>query len=71
MTLNPESVPTTWTTADDTFFRIATAAFSPTFAAGAGVLLASYDLETTAIAIATPAGTTAPTFVEAPVRAAS
>jgi len=68
MTINPESVPTTWTTADETFFRVSSDAFSPTFLAGAGALLASYDDEVTAIATATPASTASPTTVEAPVR---
>ena len=41
-------------------------AFSPAFLAGAGVLLASYDDEQTAIAIAAPVVTTTPAPVEAP-----
>ena len=66
MTINPETVPSTWTTADETFFRVAFDAFSPDFLSGAGVLLASYDGEQTATAIPTPAVTTVETSVEAP-----
>src|SRR3954465_15874429 len=66
MTINPETVPSTWTTADETFFRVAFDAFSPDFLAGAGVLLASYDGEQTAISIATPAVTTTESSVDAP-----
>lgn len=40
-----ESVPTTWTSADDTFFRIVAHLLPPSFVMGAGVLLASYDDE--------------------------
>jgi hypothetical protein len=43
MTTNPEQVPTTWTTADETFFRAVEGVLSPTYTAGAGVLLSSYD----------------------------
>ena len=38
-----EAVPTTWTAADEQFFRIAGQLFAPAMLAGAGVLLASYD----------------------------
>jgi hypothetical protein len=38
-----ESVPTTWSEADEQFFRIAGELLAPTFLAGATVLLASYD----------------------------
>ena len=38
-----EAVPTTWSAADEQFFRIAGQLFSPAMLAGAGVLLASYD----------------------------
>lgn len=38
-----EAVPTTWSAADEQFFRIAGQLFTPTMLAGAGVLLASYD----------------------------
>ena len=38
-----EAVPTTWTAADEQFFRIAAQLFAPAMLAGAGVLLASYD----------------------------
>jgi hypothetical protein len=68
MTINPESVPTTWTTADENFFRVAFDVFSPDFLAGAGVLLASYDDELTPITIPTPAVTMTPAYVEAPAR---
>jgi hypothetical protein len=65
MTINPEAVPSTWTTADETFFRVAFNAFSPAFLAGAGVLLASYDDEQVTVAIAAPAATTSTATVEA------
>ncbi len=38
-----ETVPTTWSAADEQFFRIAGQLFGPAILAGAGVLLASYD----------------------------
>jgi hypothetical protein len=38
-----ETVPTTWSDADEQFFRIAGQLFAPAMLAGAGVLLASYD----------------------------
>jgi hypothetical protein len=38
-----ETVPTTWTAADEQFFRISGELFAPAMLAGAGVLLASYD----------------------------
>jgi hypothetical protein len=38
-----ESVPTTWTSADDTFFRIVAHLLPPSFVMGAGVLLAGDD----------------------------
>jgi hypothetical protein len=38
-----EAVPTTWSAADEQFFRIAGLLFTPAMLAGAGVLLASYD----------------------------
>ena len=40
-----ESVPTTWTTADEAFFRAVAHLLPPSFLAGAGTLLASYDDE--------------------------
>ena len=43
-----ETVPTTWTDADEAFFVVVRDLFAPTFLAGAGVLLASYDDEATA-----------------------
>ena len=66
MTINPETVPSTWTTDDESFFRVAFDVFSPDFLAGAGVLLASYDDEQTAITIPTPAVTTTDSSVDAP-----
>jgi hypothetical protein len=38
-----ESVPTTWSPADEAFFRIVGELLAPAFLAGATVLLASYD----------------------------
>jgi hypothetical protein len=38
-----ESVPTTWSDADEQFFRMVGELLAPTFLAGASVLLASYD----------------------------
>jgi hypothetical protein len=38
-----ESVPTTWSEADEGFFRIVGVLLEPTYLAGASVLLASYD----------------------------
>ena len=38
-----ESLPATWSPADDAFFRVVASVFPPTFTAGAGVLLSSYD----------------------------
>ena len=67
MTINPESIPSTWTSADETFFRVTSDAFSPAFVAGAGVLLASYDDEPTAITVSAPSvAIPAPTSVEVP-----
>ena len=62
-----ESVPTTWTSADDTFFRIVAHLLPPSFVMGAGVLLAGYDDEpvetpaeaTSGSAPLTPQGTAA------------
>ena len=55
-----ESVPTTWTSADESFFRIVAHLLPPSFVMGAGVLLAGYDDE--------PAKTTAAAAsVSAPV----
>src|SRR4051794_27933837 len=66
MTINPETVPSTWTTDDENFFRVAFDVFSPDFLAGAGVLLASYDDEQTAITIPTPAVATTESSIDAP-----
>lgn len=41
-----ESIPQTWTEADDTFFSMVARLFSPAFTAGASVLLASFDIDT-------------------------
>jgi hypothetical protein len=38
-----ESVPPTWSAADEQFFRIVGELLTPAFLAGASVLLASYD----------------------------
>jgi hypothetical protein len=45
MTTIQESLPTSWTAADDHFFRVTKDLFPQEFLAGAGVLLASYDDE--------------------------
>lgn len=71
MTINPEAVPTTWTAADETFFRATFDAFSPAFLAGAGVLLASYDDEQIPATVPTPAATPSPANVEAIAPSAS
>lgn len=43
---NPlESVRVIWSASDEQFFRITAELFSPAYALGAGVLLASYDPE--------------------------
>ena len=45
-TSNPlESVRVLWSATDEKFFRITAELFSPAYAMGAGVLLASYDPE--------------------------
>ena len=50
-----ESVPTTWTSEDDTFFRIVAHLLPPSFVMGAGVLLAGHDDESVEVtAEATP-----------------
>jgi hypothetical protein len=38
-----EAVPSTWSAADEQFFRIVGVLLEPRFLAGASVLLASYD----------------------------
>ena len=40
-----ETTAASWSQADEQFFRIAAELFSPSFLAGAGLLLASYDPE--------------------------
>lgn len=50
-----ETIPVTWDDArDGEFFRLAADLFTPSFTAGAGVLLASYDDEDTAVTTTTP-----------------
>jgi hypothetical protein len=65
MTQHPETVPTSWTNADEDFFRTTWDAFPTDFLAGAGVLLASYDDDTSpstpAFAPAVPVQTTVST----------
>jgi hypothetical protein len=47
---NPlESVRVIWSATDEQFFRITAELFTPTYAMGAGVLLASYDPEPVAL----------------------
>jgi hypothetical protein len=46
MSTTPESVPTVWSTDDESFFRAVADVFTPSFLQGAGVLLGSYDLDT-------------------------
>jgi hypothetical protein len=51
-----ESVPTIWLDGRDVpFFRLTAQLFSPAFAAGAGVLLASYDIDDGPAGAALPA----------------
>ena len=45
MSTTPESVPTVWSTDDESFFRAVADVFAPSFLQGAGVLLGSYDVE--------------------------
>jgi hypothetical protein len=40
-----ETVPTAWSVDDEEFFRVVGGGFDPAFLFGAGVLLASYDLD--------------------------
>ena len=69
MTQHPETVPTSWTGADEDFFRTTWDAFTSEFLAGAGVLLASYDDETAPVtrtvapAVPEPATISAPAHV--------
>ena len=47
MTTALETIPAVWSAADEEFFRVvATDVLTPTFLLGAGVLLASHDIET-------------------------
>ena len=54
MTMHPETIPASWTAADDDFFRVAWDVLPAEFLAGAGVLLASYDDETAGDRTAAP-----------------
>ena len=45
MSTTPETVPTVWSTDDESFFRAVADVFAPSFLQGAGVLLGSYDVE--------------------------
>ena len=47
MRTTPETVPTTWSVDDESFFRAVADVLAPSFLQGAGVLLGSYDLEPT------------------------
>ena len=68
MSTHPETVPTSWTTADEDFFRTTWDAFSCDFLAGAGVLLASYDDETVPATPAVVVAAPAPVPVAVPAR---
>ena len=68
MTQHPETVPTSWTSADEDFFRTTWDAFPSDFLAGAGVLLASYDDDTAPAADPCVQPAAAPTPAAAPVR---
>jgi hypothetical protein len=46
MPTTSETVPVQWSQADEAFFLVVHDLFPPTFLAGAGVLLASYDDDT-------------------------
>jgi hypothetical protein len=48
MTTTTETIPTTWTAADEHFYLVVRDLFAPAFLEGAGVLLASYDDDTAA-----------------------
>jgi hypothetical protein len=47
MRTTPETVPTSWSVDDESFFRAVADVFAPSFLRGAGVLLGSYDQEPT------------------------
>ena len=68
MSTHPETVPTSWTTTDEDFFRTTWDAFSAEFLAGAGVLLASYDDEAAPAPIAVVPAAAEPVTAEAPAR---
>ena len=69
MSTSPESVPTTWTSADESFFRVAWDLFSPHFLAGAGALLASYDSDPVAVTAPSAPAVINAASVETPTRA--
>jgi hypothetical protein len=54
LTPTTERVPDEWSAADEAFFRVVRDVLAPTFLAGAGVLLASYDHEVLVLADARP-----------------
>jgi hypothetical protein len=54
MSTTLESLPTTWSTADETFFHVVASVFPTEFTAGAGVLLGSYDDEQLPVLAAVP-----------------
>ena len=66
MTQHPETVPTSWSTADEDFFKTTWDAFPSEFLAGAGVLLASYDDDTVPATPAVVPSAPEPTTVDAP-----
>jgi hypothetical protein len=55
MRTTPETVPTTWSTADENFFRAVADLFAPAFLLGGAVLLGSYDLDPAQALMASPA----------------
>jgi len=66
MSTHPETVATSWTTADEDFFRVTRDAFGSEFLAGAGVLLASYDDESAPATVASAPAAPEPATVAAP-----
>jgi hypothetical protein len=57
MTTTRETVPTTWSAADESFFRAVADVFAPAFLLGATVLLGSYDPEPVRSPVPAPAFT--------------
>jgi hypothetical protein len=57
MRTTPETVPTTWSAADESFFRAVADVFAPAFLLGGAVLLGSYDPEPARLAAAVAAVT--------------